>query len=124
MTAHLGRQSRQSTRAVSDDSHRHAKVLKNSQVEIGDRRIRGIPKVAPAPDRAAASPGNENRQVDVSVTITVAETRAIENHRTVQKRALAVPRCLESVEQGAECLNMQRVDLGQSREFFRIVLVM
>ena len=62
-------------------------------------------------DRAAAATGHEDRQVVVVVAVAVADAAAVDDHRVVKQRAIALTDRLQLAEQVGELFDVKAVDL-------------
>src|SRR6266487_1452975 len=69
------------TDALSGDTH----PVQHGEVEVGHRRLLVEFDVATRSQGAAATPGHENGQVVVVVTVAVADRAAINNHAVVEQ---------------------------------------
>ena len=64
----------------------------------------------PGLDRACALPGQQNRQVVVAMQIAVADAAAVNDHRMIEQRAVAVRCRLELVEEVCKLGDVKSVD--------------
>ena len=74
-------------------------------------------------DAAWATARDQDRQVYVIVDIRIAHAAAIENHRMIEQRTVAVPRGLQFFQVVGKQRNMERIDLCHLGELLRIAAV-
>ena len=77
-----------------------------------------LPSLKPPP-----RPDHQHRQVLVRVAVAVAQAAAVDDHRVVEQRAVAVGRVLHLLDEPGEQLHVHRVDLGHLLDPLLVVAV-
>ena len=94
---------------------------------IGDamehRRVRRVAQVAAALQLARRAAGEDDRQRIEVVLVAVAQAAAVEHHRVIEQRAVAVGRRLQLLEEVAEHLHVIAVDHGELVHVLALVRV-
>ena len=106
---------------VAHALHRNAHLVQKRHMEVHERRIWRQPDVPPTLDRPRTPAQDKDREVGVRMSIAVADPAAIQDHRLIEERAIAVGGRTQSVKQMSEHLRVEDVDLRQFGEPLRIV---
>src|SRR5438034_2135804 len=109
--------------AVAELLHRHADLLEQRHVQVVHRRVLREPQVAAALELSRAAADQHERQIDVRVLIRIAQPAALQDHRVVQQRAVAVLDVPQPACKPCEQIDVVRVDLRGLRELDRVVLM-
>ena len=94
---------------------------RHEQVRL--RRVLGAHDVLAALQLAAAAADHDVRQRVVIVRVAVAHVAAVEQHRVIQQRAVAVLRRVELRQELAEQADVERLNARQHLELLGLVLV-
>ena len=105
---------------------RDSNLVQHGQEEVRHRGLVGDREreVTTALERTAGAARDQARQVHVVVDVAVAQAAAVENHRVIEQRAVAVVRVAHSLQEVAEQLDVVLVDLGFPGDQLRVVDVM
>lgn len=89
------------------------------------RQWRGVSvtNVLPTLHLPGTASGNDDRQVHVVVNVGIAHTAAVENHRMIQQRSVAIRRLLQLLQVVCEKRNVERIDLRHLRLLLRITAI-
>ena len=77
-------------RAIAVRFDRHAHPVEQGQVEIGQRRLVGIPDMTSGINASTTTTGKENWQIFVVVLVAVTDPASVHNHAVVQQRPVAL----------------------------------
>jgi len=109
--------------AVTEIFYRDTELVEECQVEVGKRRLPGVPEMAPAFDLPGRASRHQNGQVRVQVIIAVADAAAVNNGNMVEKRSIAIGSGAQFAQEIGELLHVIVVDPGQLGNRFRPVLM-
>ena len=93
-------------------------------MEVGQRRAALVLDVPATPHAGRRAARDQNGKVLMVVHAGVAHPASVQVDRVIEQRAVAVGRGFQLLEKLREQRHVERVDLGNLRELFRIVAVM
>ena len=99
----------QPTRAIAQAIRRNTHSVKHGEIEVIER-LRFDLEMPARLDGATSLASHDDRQVVMIVTVAVADSAAVDDHRTVEQRARAFWNRLEFAEQIGKLLDMESID--------------
>ena len=98
-------------------------VFQNGHVEVGQRRSLRVTNIATALDARGLPANQRNRQIVVEMRIAVADAGTVQEQCVVEHRAVALGQLRKPVDQIGKLPHVILVDLVQSLQFRRFVLM-
>src|ERR1043166_8676638 len=101
----------QQARAVSQRLLLHSRFVHDGPQQVGHRRVIRIPQMPSTLDAPVRRAHHEVREREVIVRVAVAHVAAVQDHRVVEQRAVAVGRVLQPIEEMLEEPDVVGLDL-------------
>src|SRR6266850_8283438 len=102
----------------------HSRPVEQREVEIGQRRAILVPDVPATLYAARGATRDENWKVLMVVNTGIAQPASVHVDGIIEQRAVSVGSGLQFLQKVREQRHVERIDLGNFRELFRIVAVM
>src|SRR5712691_7224807 len=99
-------------------------TVEQCEVEISQRRSILVPDVPASLHAARSATRDQNRKVLMIVNTGVAQPASVQVDGVIEQRAVAVGGGLQFLEKIREQRHVERIDLGNFGELFRIVAMM
>ena len=120
----LGAKVSQSTRTVSEETHRHTCRIQHRIKEITHRGVLRVDHMTSWFERPIAVSSNKQWQVIVIVPIAITDSTPVYDHGMIQQVAVPFLRRLEALEDVGELGNVVPIDFSKRRQLLRARLVM
>src|SRR5437667_6645678 len=102
----------------------HPHAIEQREVEICQRRAILVPDVTATPHSGRSATRDQNWKVLMVVNTGVAQPASVQVHRVIEQRAVAVGSGFQFLEKLRKERYVERIDLGNLEELFRIVAMM
>src|SRR5437773_11139965 len=102
----------------------NAHAVEQREVEIRQCCWILIPDVPAPPHAARGATRDQNRKVLMVVNTGIAQPASIQVNGVIEQRAVAIGSGLQFLEKISEQRHVERIDLGNLQELFRIVAMM
>src|SRR5437899_8415334 len=102
----------------------NANAIEQCEVEIGQARSLLVLNMPTALQAGCSATRDQDRKVFMIVKAGITHATAVQVHRVIEERAVAIGSGLHSLEEVGKQRNMERIDLRYLRYLFRIVAVM
>src|SRR5437867_11401308 len=102
----------------------HPPAIEQREVEVCQRAALLVPDVTATLHAGPSATRDQNWKVLMVVNTGVAQPASVQVHRVIEQRAVAVGSGFQFLEKICEQRYVERIDLGNFRELFRIVAMM
>src|SRR5262245_1144111 len=98
-------------RAVANLFRPHADYVQHRHIEVRGRSAFRITNVTSALESPVRASREDKRQIEVDVPVAVADAAAVDDHRMIKQRSVAVLRGLQLLQEHREHLDVMLIDL-------------
>src|SRR5579884_1381510 len=110
--------------AVADGLGMNAHTVEQGEEQVRHRGSVRVVQMTPRFDRARALAGQQDRQVVMVVAVAIADARAVDDHRIIEQRTLALADGLHLFQQVGQLGDMEAVDLADLVLFLLVPAMM